>query len=188
MRVQFVLMVAICVGALGAGCGSDDGDDGSHDDAQEGHGHEAGHNAEAVLAPKSGNATLAGTAKFSGEPGKVQVTVSLSGAPPGMHGLHIHETGDCSAPDAMSAGGHWNPTMHMHAAPGASAHLGDIGNITVTDAGSGTLTYSNPAWEIGSGGAMNLIGKAVIVHAMPDDLTTQPTGNAGGRIGCGVIQ
>jgi Cu-Zn family superoxide dismutase len=185
MRVQFVLAMAISVGALGAGCGSDDSDDPDHGD----HSHEMeGHTAEAVLAPKSGNTTLAGTAKFSGEPGKVQVTVNITGAPPGMHGLHIHETGDCSAPDAMSAGGHWNPTMQMHAAPSASAHLGDLGNITVSDAGSGTLTYGNPAWEIGSTGANNLIGKAVIVHAMPDDLTTQPTGNAGGRIGCGVIQ
>ena len=118
----------------------------------------------------------------------VQVVVNVTGAPPGMHGLHIHETGDCSAPDAMSAGGHWNPTMHMHAAPGASAHLGDLGNITVADNGTGTLTQMNPSWEIGSTGAMNLVGKAVILHAMPDDLTTQPTGNAGGRIGCGVIK
>jgi superoxide dismutase, Cu-Zn family len=190
MRVQVLLAMVIGVLALGAGCGSDDSDEGSHDDAQTGDlGHEGeGHTAEAVLSPKSGNATLAGTAKFSGEPGKVQVVVSITGAPPGMRGLHIHETGDCSAPDAMSAGGHWNPTMQMHAAPGASAHLGDLGNITVNDAGSGTLTFSNPAWEIGSGGAMNLIGKAVIVHAMADDLMTQPTGDAGGRIGCGVIE
>jgi superoxide dismutase, Cu-Zn family len=190
MRNLCGLAMAISIGAIGAACGGDDSDEGSHDDANSSdRGHEtAGHTAEAALMPKSGNTTLAGTAKFSGELGKVQATVSITGAPPGMHGLHIHETGDCSAPDAMSAGGHWNPTMQMHAAPGAPAHLGDLGNIAVSDAGSGTLTFSNPAWEIGSGGAMDLIGKAVIVHTMPDDFMTQPTGNAGGRIGCGVIE
>src|SRR5262245_10479807 len=128
MRVLFVL--AITFGAIGVGCGSDDSDEGEHSGAQGGdHDHEtSGHVAEATLAPKSGNTTLAGSAKFSGEPGKVQVAVTVMGAPPGMHGLHIHETGDCSAPDAMSAGGHWNPSMHMHAAPGPMAHLGDLGN------------------------------------------------------------
>ncbi|HKP56274.1 MAG TPA: superoxide dismutase family protein [Polyangiales bacterium] len=184
--MRFLLVLAIGLGAIAVGCGGDDADGGEHDDGD--HNHETeGHTAQAMLMPKSGNATLAGTVKFSGEPGKVQVMVTLMGAPAGMHGLHIHETGDCSAADAMSAGGHWNPSMHMHAAPGPNAHLGDLGNITVDASGNGTLTATNAAWEIGTGGAMDLIGKAVIVHAMPDDLMTQPTGNAGGRIGCGAI-
>jgi Cu-Zn family superoxide dismutase len=175
----------ITVAAIATGCGSDDSEGDEHGD----HSHEgAGHTAQAMLAPKSGNMTLAGSAMFSGEKGQVQVVVNVTGAPAGMHGLHIHETGDCSAADAMSAGGHWNPSMHMHAAPGATAHLGDLGNITIDAAGSGTVTMTNPAWEVGTGTPMDVIGKAVIVHAMPDDLMTQPTGNAGGRIGCGVIQ
>jgi Cu-Zn family superoxide dismutase len=185
MRVLLVSMIT--VSAIATACGSDD--EGTEHGAETGdHAHAGGHAAEAMLAPKSGNMTLAGSAKFSGEKGNVQVVVNVTGAPPGMHGLHIHETGDCSAPDAMSAGGHWNPTMHMHAAPGATSHLGDLGNLTVDAAGSGTATLTNPEWEIGTGTPMDVMGKAVIVHAMPDDLMMQPTGNAGGRIGCGVIR
>lgn len=183
MRVG--LMLAVIAGLICMGCGSDD-DAGDHSGE---HSHQgAGHTAEAMIAPKSGNMTLAGSAKFSGEKGSVQVMLAVTGAPPGVHGAHIHETGDCSAPDAMSAGGHWNPQMHMHSMPGAMAHLGDMGNLTVDAAGSGTLTLTNAAWEVGTGTPMDVIGKAVIIHAMPDDFATQPTGNAGGRIGCGVIQ
>lgn len=144
--------------------------------------------AEATLAAKSGNATLAGTARFEGEKGSVQLTVEVTGAPPGDHGLHIHETGDCSAPDAASAGGHWNPAMNMHGMAGASSHLGDLGNITIGEDGTATLTMTSAQWEIGTGGPHDVVGKALVVHAMPDDFATQPTGNAGGRIGCGVIE
>jgi Cu-Zn family superoxide dismutase len=105
-----------------------------------------------------------------------------------MHGVHIHETGDCSAPDAMSAGGHWNPMMaHMHGMPSATSHIGDLGNMTVAADGTGTLTVTKPAWAIGGAPEVNPVGKAIVVPAMVDDFTTQPTGNAGGRIGCGVI-
>lgn len=144
--------------------------------------------ASAMIAPKSGNTMLAGTATFSGAPGAISVTVSVTGAPPGDHGVHLHETGDCSAPDAMSAGGHWNPAMHMHGKPGPTSHIGDLGNITVGADGKGTLTLTNSEWAIGGAADKNPVGKAIVVHAMPDDYTTQmPPGNAGARIGCGVV-
>lgn len=174
-RTTTLIAAALCATCLACG---DDKEDGEHSHPS----------ATATLAPKSDNTTLAGTVTFSGEPGMISVKVELTGAPPGDHGLHIHETGDCSAADAMSAGGHWNPSMQMHGAPGATAHLGDIGNITVAADGTASHTATNPLWEIGTGTANDVVGKAVIVHAMPDDLATQPTGNAGGRIGCGVIQ
>jgi len=167
--------IAVGLGALGASCGSDD------DDAKVAQAH-------ATLLPKSGNTTLGGTATFSGDPGSISLTLTVTGAPEGVHGVHIHETGDCSAADAMSAGGHWNPAMHMHGASGPSSHLGDLGNLTVAAGGAGNLTVSNAGWEIGTGTASDVVGKALVVHAMQDDLATQPTGNSGGRIGCGVIQ
>lgn len=172
------LATALIAGALCAGCG----DEGSMS------GPEGGEGASAVLLGKSGNTSLSGTATFSGGPGNVQLTVTVSGAPAGMLGLHIHEKGDCSAPDAMSAGGHWNPAMVMHAAPGANAHLGDLGNITIGADGKGTLTASNAMWEVDTGSSKDVIGKAVVLHAMPDDLASQPAGNAGARIGCGEIK
>ena len=173
MRNTFVMVLGAC--ALGLACGDESSNGDSADVAT------------AMLSPKSGNTTLAGTATFEGEAGSIKLTLSVTGAPPGEHGVHIHEKGDCRAADAMSAGGHWNPNMTMHAAPGATAHLGDLGNMTVDAAGKGSLTATNAMWEIGTGSAKDLIGKAVIVHGMADDLMTQPTGNAGGRIGCGAI-
>lgn len=173
-RTTTLIAAAFCATCLACGDGNED---------------EGESSVTATFAPKSDNTTLAGTATFSGEKGSVQVKVDLTGAPPGEHGLHIHETGDCSAADAMSAGGHWNPSAQMHGAPGAAtSHLGDIGNITVKADGTATHTATNPLWEIGTGTANDVKGKAVIIHAKADDLTTQPTGDAGGRIGCGVIQ
>jgi len=174
-----IIVIALAASALGFGCG-DEGDDGD-----EGHGAED--LAIATLAAKSGNTTLAGSARFSGMPGMISLTVNVTGAPPGQHGVHIHETGNCDSADAMSAGAHWNPSMQMHGAPGATAHLGDLGNMTVAADGTGTLTATNAAWEAATGKANDVVGKAIVVHAMPDDVTMQPAGNAGARIGCGVI-
>ncbi len=87
----------------------------------------------------------------------------------------------------MTAGGHWNPGMHEHGRPSTTAHMGDLGNLTVAENGSGTLTVSNPAWAFGTGAANHIVGKAVIVHAAVDDFTPMNNGNAGGRIGCAVL-
>lgn len=174
-------LIACALSAICLACGDSEGDE--HGD----HAHDT-ESLKATLSAKSGNTTLQGTATFSGEPGKVQVKVDLTGiGAAGEHGVHIHETGDCSADDAMSAGAHWNPTSQMHGHLGETAHLGDIGNLTAKADGTGSITASNPLWELTGSGPNSLKGKAIIVHAMPDDFS-QPAGNAGGRIGCGVIE
>ena len=111
-------------------------------------------------------------------------------APGSVHGFHVHETGDCSAPDATSAGGHFNPGQQPHGdrAAGGAHHAGDIPNQTAGDNGEAAVDQTLAGLEIASGGANDIVGKGVIVHAQADDYTTQPTGNAGGRIACGVIE
>ncbi|HKQ61268.1 MAG TPA: superoxide dismutase family protein [Candidatus Polarisedimenticolaceae bacterium] len=144
--------------------------------------------AAAKIDAKSGS-TVNGIATFSAAAGKVTLKLELRGATPGEHAVHLHEKGDCSAADATSAGGHWNPTSVNHGKWGTSPfHLGDIGNVKVGTDGTGELTLTTDKWTIGDGGPGDVVGKAVIVHAAIDDFKTQPTGNAGGRVGCGVIQ
>lgn len=117
----------------------------------------------------------------------VRVTIDAAGVPAGTHGFHVHEKGDCSAPDAATAGGHFNPANAPHGAPGAAPHhAGDFGNVAASADGKVKVTYVMPGVTLGSGSS-SITGKAVILHANPDDLKTQPTGNAGGRIACGVI-
>lgn len=143
----------------------------------------------AWINPRSGS-EVGGSAIFIREAdGRVALQVTLEQAPPGSHALHIHEIGDCSADDASSAGGHWNPTGEAHGQWGAAPHhLGDIGNVEVDEKGEGSLSLVTDLWTIGGGADNDILGKSVIVHATLDDFTTQPTGAAGGRIGCGVIQ
>ena len=101
--------------------------------------------------------------------------------------VHFHEHGDCG--DAgKGAHGHWNPTNETHGKWGSAAyHSGDIGNVQLDAEGSGTVTVSSDRWTIGGDDKTNILGRAVIVHSGVDDYKTQPTGNAGSRIGCGVI-
>jgi Cu-Zn family superoxide dismutase len=139
-----------------------------------------------TLAPKSGS-KLGGTATFAEADGGVKVTIKLTGAPPGKVATHVHETGDCSAPDAKSAGGHFNPGGHPHALPPAAArHLGDLGNVDVGADGTGSLEIVVKGANLKPGDPSSYAGRAIIVHEKQDD-GGQPTGNAGGRIGCGVI-
>lgn len=143
--------------------------------------------AGAAGAPAAPN-TATGTVTFTQEGAQVKAVVSINNAPPGEHGFHIHATPSC-ADGGNAAGGHWDPTTSMHGAWGdAMHHGGDIGNITVGANGSGTKTVTTDAWSIGTGATNDVVGRAVILHANPDDFVTQPTGNAGGRIACGVIQ
>jgi Cu-Zn family superoxide dismutase len=143
--------------------------------------------ATATLAPTKGNQAH-GTATFTRDGAQIKVEVKLENTPPGVHAVHVHETGDCSADDASSAGGHWNPTTKDHGHWGVDPfHLGDIGNVTVGEDGSGSIALSTDLWSLGSGSSNDVLGHAVIVHASPDDFQTQPTGAAGGRIACGVI-
>jgi Cu-Zn family superoxide dismutase len=144
--------------------------------------------ATAELKPTEGN-NATGTVTFTSVDGGVQIVADLEGLEPGKHGFHIHESGDCSAPDAESAGGHFNPDGSPHGAPDNPAsqrHVGDLGNVEA-DA-DGKAHYESTDQVISMEGENSIVGKAVIVHARSDDLQTQPTGVAGPRLACGVIQ
>ena len=131
---------------------------------------------------------VTGMAIFTQNGDQITLTAEIQGASPGLHGFHIHAYGDCSAPDGTSAGGHWNPTDVAHGKWGSDEfHLGDIGNITVGEDGTGSITLTTDLWEIGTGSDIDVVGKGIIVHADADDFVSQPSGNAGARIGCGVI-
>jgi Cu-Zn family superoxide dismutase len=133
--------------------------------------------------------TATGMATFEEKNGKVTFEAKLSGLKPGIHAIHIHEKSDCSAADASSAGGHWNPTFKKHGKwSDVEHHKGDIGNFEADKDGNGTITLTTDEWCIGCDDqTKNILGKGLIVHANPDDFITQPTGNAGGRIACSSI-
>ncbi|APR82853.1 Superoxide dismutase [Minicystis rosea] len=138
------------------------------------------------LAAKSGS-KLSGKATFTEVSGGVKVTVEVAGAPPGKIATHVHETGDCSSPDGKSAGGHFNPAHKSHGLPtAAERHLGDLGNIEVKADGTGSTEITIPGASLKDGDPSSYVGRAIIVHEKQDD-GGQPVGNAGGRIGCGVI-
>ncbi|MFJ4292308.1 superoxide dismutase family protein [Cupriavidus sp. NPDC089707] len=147
----------------------------------------SGARATATLQPKSGTNT-AGTVTFQQQPGGVLMSASITGLPPNtVHGFHVHEKGDCSAPDAMSAGGHFNPGGKPHGQMTMpDHHAGDMNNITADANGNVRVGMLLPSLSVGTG-ANSVIGRSVVVHKDPDDYKTQPTGNAGGRIACGVV-
>lgn len=140
----------------------------------------------AVLHPTEGNSAY-GTVTFTKMEGGIHVVAEVYGLEPGTHhGFHIHQYGDCSAPDGTSAGGHFNPHMEQHGGPTAEMrHVGDMGNLTVGEDGVGRVDYVDPVMTFS--GENSVIGRGVILHAGEDDLTSQPTGAAGARIACGVI-
>lgn len=144
--------------------------------------------AKATIESRSGS-TVSGMATFTELPGGgVKVVVHIEKAPPGTHGLHIHEKGDCSDPEAKSAGGHFNPTTMNHAGPmDKEHHAGDLGNIEIKADGTGTLEITSTMLTV-KPGPNSVVGRSVVFHEKADDFKTQPTGNAGGRLGCGVIQ
>lgn len=145
-------------------------------------------NAVAVIDAKSGSMT-SGTVSFEEEDGEVEIEAEIKGLSPGSHAIHIHENGDCSAADGKSAGGHWNPTNRAHGKWGMPPfHVGDIGNLEVGEDSVGTLSLETDKWCIGCEDAnKNILGKAIIIHKGPDDFSSQPSGAAGPRIGCGEI-
>lgn len=144
--------------------------------------------AQAALASASGS-SVTGQLTFNAGTDGVTISGELSGLPPNTeHGFHLHAMGDCSAPDAASAGDHFNPDNKMHGGPTSTdKHLGDIPNIQADAGGKATVNAAIAGATLGDGGPHDLVGKAVIVHAMPDDYATQPSGNSGARIACGVI-
>jgi superoxide dismutase, Cu-Zn family len=138
-----------------------------------------------VLYPTQGN-TVSGTVLFTKVNGGVKVVADLQGLSPGKHGFHIHECGDCSSADGTSAGGHFNPMGKSHGAPmDAMRHEGDMGNLEADAAGKAHMEYVDIA--ISFEGESSIIGRSVIIHKNEDDFKTQPTGNAGARVACGVI-
>lgn len=147
-----------------------------------------GPTARATLESKSGS-TVTGSATFTQlASGSVHVHVHVENAPPGTHGLHVHEKGECSDPEGKSAGGHFNPTGMPHAGPMAPMrHAGDLGNIEIGADGKGDLDITTNMLTVAAG-PNSVVGRSVIFHEKTDDFTTQPTGNAGGRLACGVIQ
>lgn len=143
--------------------------------------------AKATIESRSGS-TLSGHATFKEVKGGVLVEIEVHHTPPGWHAVHVHETGDCSAADGSSAGGHFNPGTKNHGSPHAPEHhAGDLGNLWVDAQGEGHHVILMPDLAVADG-PTSVRGRAIIVHAGVDDLVSQPTGNAGGRIGCGVIQ
>jgi len=144
--------------------------------------------AKAIIQSASGS-TLTGEAIFEEVKGGVKMTLTVKGATPGTHAVHLHESGDCSAADATSAGAHWNPNHQAHGNRSGTGefHSGDIANLIVGADGTGKLETTGKEWTIGGAENTNVIGKAVIIHASPDDFVSQPSGNAGARVGCGVV-
>ncbi|MBA5247124.1 superoxide dismutase family protein [Marnyiella aurantia] len=137
------------------------------------------------------NSEVQGTAMFTQKGNTVELDMNvLKLNPNGVHAAHIHENGDCSAPDGSSAGGHWNPTSHDHGKWGMGEHhTGDLGNLKANAQGTSRLVMKTDKWCLGcSDPSKNLYGKSIIIHAQADDFKTQPTGNAGGRVGCVVIK
>ena len=135
------------------------------------------------FAPKSGSA-LTGRARLTQTREGVRVQLELKNVKPGDHAAHVHEKGDCSAADASSAGEHFNPSGHAHGLPTASErHVGDMGNLNADKDGEGILDIVLERANLTSDDAASLLGRSIVVHEKLDD-GGQPSGNAGGRIGC----
>ena len=173
MRHSISLLIA--AGVMLSGCAEEKAD---------------GRKATASITGKDPEMDISGSATFVEGDDGLKITLNVSNAPPGEHGVHVHENGSCADNDAGAAGaagGHFNPDMKMHGGPGAQSHAGDLGNMTVQSDGRGQLTITTRSLTLNAG-ASNVVGKAIVVHAMRDDEMTQPSGASGSRIGCGVIQ
>jgi len=147
--------------------------------------------AEVALAGTYPDTTVTGTVKFDAQDNgkvKMQLEITVPAKAGKSVAVHIHEHGDCGD-NGKATHGHWNPTNAQHGKWGsASFHSGDIGNVKLDKKGKGTLTLETDLWTLGGEANKNILGRAIIVHGGVDDFTTQPTGNAGSRIGCGVIK
>jgi Cu-Zn family superoxide dismutase len=151
----------------------------------------------AVLAQRAGTSLRNAQGQVVGEASAaragnlVRVRVSVHGFTPGVHGVHLHQTGRCDAPDFASAGPHWNPTSHQHGRRNPQGpHLGDLPNLQVGANGSGRIDFAVPVPAGAAAGANPLLdadGTAVVIHAAADDLRTDPSGNSGARIACGAL-
>ncbi|MCP3735105.1 superoxide dismutase family protein [Sphingomonas sp. RP10(2022)] len=142
--------------------------------------------ARATALLKTGTGADAGRATVTEVAGGLRYTLDVKGLPAGTHGAHIHTTGRCDAPEFTTAGGHWNPTTMKHGSMNPQGpHEGDLPNLTIGTDGRGTLGVTVPGATLA--GLLDADGAAIVVHAGPDDLMTDPSGNSGGRIACGVF-
>jgi Cu-Zn family superoxide dismutase len=149
------------------------------------HAQEGLDRAVAVLVPTKGS-KVEGTVSFVKEGNGVRVQGKVTGLTPGKHGFHIHEFGDQRSADGKSAGSHFNPTKEKHGGPaGTMRHVGDLGNIEANAEGVATIDVVDPM--LAFTGEKSVLGRGLVVHEKADDLTTQPTGDAGGRLAVGVI-
>jgi Cu-Zn family superoxide dismutase len=138
------------------------------------------------LGPTTGS-SVSGWVTFEPMADHVHVKAQVTGLSLGKHGFHVHEIGDCSSGDGKSAGGHFNPAGMPHGGPDADRrHAGDLGNLEADAAG--VANYDRMDTGVQLTGEESILGRAVIVHAGEDDLATQPTGAAGARLACGVIE
>jgi Cu-Zn family superoxide dismutase len=141
--------------------------------------------ATAVMHPTKGN-VVSGVVKFSEGSDGLHITAQISGLTPGEHGFHVHQWGDCNCDDAVCAGGHFNPTNQKHGGPNsAERHVGDFGNLVADE--NGNATYDRVDTVATLNGENSIVGRAIIIHAGRDDLTSQPVGNAGARVASGVV-
>lgn len=144
-----------------------------------------GTTAAATLRATDGN-KASGNVRFTQQASSVLVEASIQGLTPGPHGIHVHEKGDCSAPDGASAGAHFNPTGSAHGGTSGARHSGDMGNLVADAQGAATLKVNVTGIALNDGPS-GVINRSVIVHADPDDFKTQPSGNSGKRVACGVV-
>ncbi len=139
---------------------------------------------------KTPSGEMVGTATFTQESGGTRLKGQFKGLPPGPHGIHVHAVGKCDPPDFMTAGGHFNPTSKMHGLKNPQgAHAGDMPNLTVGADGTGTadMLLKDVSLATGTGSLFGPEGTALVIHATADDEMTDPSGNSGGRIACGVV-
>jgi Cu-Zn family superoxide dismutase len=140
----------------------------------------------AVLHPTAGN-KVSGTVRFTEVADGVQIQAEITGLNPGKHGFHVHEFGDCSAAELASAGAQFNPTNKPHRGPDAAErHAGDMGNVEADGSGAAKLDYVDHEISL-TNDQRSVIGRCVLVHAKADDLKSQPAGDSGARIACGVF-
>lgn len=190
-----LLVTGISAALLACGNNADEGDN-NNDTAGTGTTDTAGTGAtgttaaEAALSGVYADTSVSGTARFTAT-GNGQVRLNLEVTVPVLANkevaVHIHETGSC-ADNAKAAGPHWNPSGAQHGKWGGGAfHSGDIGNVRLDGSGRGVMELETDRWSIGGDAGSDILNKALIVHSGVDDFTSQPAGNAGNRIGCGII-
>ena len=197
-KINYFLFIGIASMAMACGSGSNNSGDNSADNLEMEETQTDNMETETMMVEKSAIAmvssasgsNVSGTATFTPtSDGKVKMVLALDNLTAGEHAVHLHENGDCSAADATSAGGHWNPTGVDHGKRGENDyHAGDIDNLEVGENGIGTLEMVVEGWSIGDGQDSDILNKAIIIHAHADDFTSQPSGAAGSRVACGVIQ